>query len=198
MGCPAEARLGATLTFSITTHDADTGELTNASPLPTYRVYEDDNDTALLSGDMVRRDAAHTTGAYYKKITCAAASGFEIGKSYEVYIEATVDGDTGGITFGFKIIPAQGVQKNVAWNNMRFTMVSSTDHITPVTGATVTAEICRDAEGTFSAAANSVTEIGSGTYEIDWTQTEQNADSISYKLTASGCDQITIHVITSQ
>ena len=146
MGCPAEARLEATLTFSVTTHDADTGALTDADAVPTYRVYEDDGNVALLTGNMEIRDTANTTGAYFKKITCSAANGFEIGKSYEIYIEATVDPDTGGITFGFKIIPAQGVQKNVAWSNFRFTMVSSTDHITPVTGRTVTAEICRDAE----------------------------------------------------
>lgn len=198
MGCPAESRLEETITFSITSHDADTGALTNADSLPTYRVYEDDGDSAILTGSMELRDAGNTTGAYKKKITCSVANGFEIGKSYEVYIEATVDGDTGGITFGFKIIPAQGVQKNVAWNNFRFTMVSSTNHITPVTGATVTSEICRDAEGAFSASTNSVSEISSGVYEIDWTQTEMNADSISFKLTASGADQITIHIVTSQ
>lgn len=198
MGCPAEARLEATLTFSITTHDADTGALTDADSLPTYRVYEDDGDSAILTGSMELRDAGNTTGAYKKKITCSAANGFEIGKSYEVYIEATVDGDTGGITFGFKIIPAQGVQKNVALSNFRFTMVSSTDHVTPVPGLTVTAEICRDAEGAFSAATNSPTEISSGVYEIDWTQTEINADSITFKFTATGADQITIHIVTSK
>ena len=197
MGCPAESRIGSTLTFSITTHDPDTGVLTDADSLPTYRVYEDDGDTAILTGSMALRDAANTTGAYKKKIDTTAANGFENHKSYEVYIEAIVDGDKGGMTFGFKIVPPQGVQKNVALSNFRFTMVSSTDHITPVTGASVTAEICRDAEGAFSAATNSVSEIGSGTYEIDWTKTEQNADTISYKFTASGADQITIHIVTS-
>lgn len=197
MGCPAEARLEATLTFSVPTHDPDTGVLTNADSLPTYRVYEDDGNSALLTGSMERRDVANTTGAYFKKITCSVANGFEVGKSYEVYIEAIVDGDKGGMMYGFKIIPAQGVQKNVALSNFRFTMVSSTDHITPVTGASVTSEICRDAEGAYSASTNSVSEISSGTYEIDWTQTEMNANTISFKFTAAGADQITIHIVTS-
>ena len=197
MGCPAEARLGATLIFTITTHDPDTGVLTDADGDPSYRVYEDETGTAILTGTMSKLDDAATTGFYSENIAVSVANGFENGKTYSVYIEATVDSDTGGMTYGFKIIPAQGVQKNVALSNFRFTMVSSTDHITPMTGLTVTAEICRDAEGAYSAATNSVTEVGSGTYEIDWTQTEQNADTISYKFTATGADQITIHIVTS-
>lgn len=200
MGCPAEARLEETLVFSITTHDPDTGILTDTGigTPPTYRIYEDETGAAILDGTMAKLDDDNTTGFYSELIATTAAIGFEIGKTYSIYIEATVDGDIGGMTFGFKIIPAQGVQKNVALSNFRFTMVSSTDHITPVPGLTVTAEICRDAEGAFSAATNSVSEISSGVYEIDWTQTEMNADSISFKLTATGADQITIHIVTSK
>lgn len=197
MGCPAESRLEATLTFSICTHDPDTGVLTNADTLPIYRVYEDDNNTALLSGDMERRDASNTTGAYMKKITCSAANGFEIGKSYEIYIEATVDGDKGGITFGFKIIPAQGVQKGVALNDFAFEMLSSSDHITPATGLTVTATIQKDG-GAFAAAANSVSELSNGVYLIDWTATELIATVVVFKFTAPGADQRTITIILSE
>jgi len=89
------------LTFSIATHDPDTGVSTDAAEWPTYRVYEDDSDTAILTGNMEKIDDANTTGAYRKKIACTAANGFENGKSYTVWISATVNSDTGGIPYSF-------------------------------------------------------------------------------------------------
>ena len=40
MGCPSQVELGQTLVFSCTTHDPDTGVLTDADAVPSYRVYE--------------------------------------------------------------------------------------------------------------------------------------------------------------
>ena len=102
MGCPSEVEIGDNLVFSITTHDPDTGVLTDADAVPSYRVYEDETGTAILTGNMAKLDDANTTGFYTETITCSAANGFENGKTYSVYIEATVDGDTGGICYGFK------------------------------------------------------------------------------------------------
>jgi hypothetical protein len=114
MGCPTEVEIGDNLTFSICTHDPDTGALTDAGSTPTYRVYEDVNETVMvgLSGNMDSGtgagnnefDDANTTGFYMKQIACTAANGFEEGKSYTIYIEATVDGDKGGICYGFRAI----------------------------------------------------------------------------------------------
>jgi hypothetical protein len=50
---------------------------------------------------MAKLDDANTTGFYTEQIACTLANGFEDGKSYTIYIEATVDGDTGGICYGF-------------------------------------------------------------------------------------------------
>jgi len=102
MGCPSEAIVGDNLVFSITTHDPDTGVLTDAESAPTYRVYEDETATAILSGSMAKLDDDNTTGFYTELIACTAANGFESGKTYTVYIEATVDGDKGGISYSFK------------------------------------------------------------------------------------------------
>ena len=49
MGCPAEVYIGDNLTFSICTHDPDTGVLTDASST-LYYVYEDENGTDILTG----------------------------------------------------------------------------------------------------------------------------------------------------
>ena len=102
MGCQSEVDIGDYLTFSVCTHDPDTGVLTDADAVPTYRIYEDETGAAILNGNMAKLDDASTTGFYTERVECSAANGFEDGKSYTVYIEATVDSDTGGICYGFR------------------------------------------------------------------------------------------------
>ena len=102
MGCPSEVEVGDNLVFSICCHDPDTGVLTDADTAPAYRVYEDETSTAILTGSMAKLDDTNTTGFYSESIACTAGNGFESGKTYTVYIEATVDSDTGGISYGVK------------------------------------------------------------------------------------------------
>jgi len=101
MGCPAECYLGDSLVFSITTHDPDTGILTDASS-NLYRIYEDETAAPITTGTLAKLDDANTTGFYTESITVNTANGYEHGKTYTIYIEATVDSDKGGITFAFK------------------------------------------------------------------------------------------------
>lgn len=89
-----------------------------------------------------------------------------------------------------------GIPKNVALNNFEFLMIASADHITPKTGLTVTVQISKDG-GAFAGATNSVTEIANGVYKISFIQAEQNADIITWKMTATGADQRTITIKTS-
>lgn len=105
MGCPTEVYLGDNLVFSVCTHDPDTGVLTDAGAVPTYRVYEDETAVAILTGNMAKLDDANTTGFYTELVACTAVNGFEVRKTYTVYIEATVDSDTGGISYAFKVSP---------------------------------------------------------------------------------------------
>lgn len=101
MGCPSFAIIGEDLTFSICTHDPDTAVLTDADSAPSYRVYEDETGTPILTGNMAKLDDAGTTGFYTETISCTAANGFEDRKTYTLYISAAVGGDTGGICYGF-------------------------------------------------------------------------------------------------
>ena len=101
MGCPAEVYIGDNLTFSICTHDPDTGVLTDATST-LYYVYEDETAADILTGTMAKLDDAATTGFYTETIECTAVNGFEVGKTYTIYIEATVDSDKGGICYSFK------------------------------------------------------------------------------------------------
>jgi hypothetical protein len=102
MGCPSSVNIGENLVFSITTHDPETGILTDADSAPSYRIYEDETATPILTGSMAKLDDAGTTGFYTELIACTTANGFEYGKTYSIYIQATVDGNTGGISYGFK------------------------------------------------------------------------------------------------
>jgi len=114
MGCPSFVIIGKNLTFSITTHDPDTGVLTDADSAPTYRIYEDETATAILNGSMAILDTSNTTGFYTELIACTVANGFEFGKSYTIYIEATVDSDKGGISYAFTAIAGGVISGSLA------------------------------------------------------------------------------------
>ena len=89
-----------------------------------------------------------------------------------------------------------GITKNVALSNFEFLMVSSSDHLTPTASLTITATISQDG-GAFASCSNSVAEVSNGIYKINLTQAEMNADIITLKFTATGADQRTVTIITS-
>ena len=99
MGCQSQVILENNLTFSIRTHDPDTGALTDADSAPAWRLYEDVASTPILTGTMPKLDDANTLGAYAHQVACTAANGFEAGKSYTILIDATVDSDTEACCF---------------------------------------------------------------------------------------------------
>jgi len=89
-----------------------------------------------------------------------------------------------------------GITKNVALSNFTFYMVLASDHVTAATGKTVTATISKDG-GAFASCTNSVSEIASGLYKINLTQTEMNADTITLKFSETDCDTRIITIETS-
>lgn len=93
------------LTFTCSTHDPTTQAAADADADPSYRVYENETGTPLLTGTMAKLDDANTLGFYSEEITLSAANGFELGKSYTVRIEATVDGITGVTERTFQMQP---------------------------------------------------------------------------------------------
>ena len=103
MGCPSECIRGDNLVFSVCTHDPDTGVLSDADAVPSYRLYEDETATPITTGNMAKLDDANTTGFYTELVACSAANGYESGKTYTIYIVATVDSDIGGVAFSFKV-----------------------------------------------------------------------------------------------
>jgi len=87
-----------------------------------------------------------------------------------------------------------GVKKNTALNNFTFPMISSASgNLT--TGLTVTALRSIDG-GTPAACANAVTEVGSGSYKIDFAASDLNGDVIMFIFTAPGAKARTFTITT--
>lgn len=107
------------LTFYANTQVFATGVATDADSAPTYRVYEDETGTPLLTGSMALLDSSNTAGFYSEQITLSAANGFEKGKCYAIYIAATVSSVAGAKHDTFQIeaeVDANTVSPTVSAN----------------------------------------------------------------------------------
>jgi hypothetical protein len=89
------------------------------------------------------------------------------------------------------------VAKNTALSNFAFLLVSSTDHVTPKTGATVTAQRSIDGAA-FASCANSVTELGSGIYLVNLAASDLNGNVVTLLFTATAADARYVTIVTQQ
>ena len=85
--------------------------------------------------------------------------------------------------------------KNAEFAGFTFLMVDSGDNITGKTGATVSASRSLDGAA-FASCANSVTEVGDGIYKITLAAADMNADSVTLKFSATGCNNRFVTMIT--
>ena len=92
------------LTWTVDTHTVTTGAVTDADSVPTYRIYEDETGTPILTGSMAKLDDAGTTGFYSEQITLSAANGFEVGKCYSIRTTTAVNSVTAANSYNFKVI----------------------------------------------------------------------------------------------
>jgi hypothetical protein len=95
-------KLEDSLTFVVNTHST-AGAETDADAAPSYRVYEDETTTPLLTGTMALLDDGNTVGQYSEQITLSAGSGFEKGKCYTIRVRAVVGGVAGSAVHTFQI-----------------------------------------------------------------------------------------------
>jgi len=87
------------------------------------------------------------------------------------------------------------ITKNTAHAGFMFFMADSTDHVTPKTGLTITAERAIDG-ASFASCANSASEVGDGWYTIDLAAGDLNGDFIALKFSGTGADQTNMLVAT--
>lgn len=85
------------------------------------------------------------------------------------------------------------LRKNVASQVITFNLVNATNGA-PLTGATVTTKVTLD--GTQSASAGTVTELGTGQYKYVPTQGETNGASVGVSFTASNAVPVNLHCFT--
>jgi hypothetical protein len=89
---------------------------------------------------------------------------------------------------------ASSIKKNAATNGFMFLMTNSATH-QPQTGLAVTAQRSLAGAG-FAPCANAVTELSNGIYTINLAATDTNANSILYRFTATGADDLDLLILT--
>ncbi len=111
--------------FTVQTQAFATGAATDADALPAWRVYEcaldgTANDTVVASGEATKRDDSNTVGYYACRGQITTAAGFEVGKTYEVRVSATVASVAGADVVGrFGVLPA------LVWDSL----IGGTDYL---------------------------------------------------------------------
>ncbi len=80
-----------------------------------------------------------------------------------------------------------GVKKNAVFDNYTFLMVLNSDHVTPVTGLTVTGQRSLD-NGGFVAVSGTITEVGAGYYRFDALAADTNGDFCTWKFSSATAD----------
>ena len=200
MGCQASVVLDDNLTFSICTHDADTGALTDTSAPPAYRVYEDETGAAILTGNMAKLDDPNTTGFYTAQIACTTVNGFEVGKSYTIYIEATVDGVMGGIAYAFTVRPVDvsitsSVKQGQALANFEFLMTDALTHA-PKPAIVPTATRSIDGGAFAAGTLGAVVEVANGIYRVDFAAADLAGKVIVLQATEATCDTTFERLVT--
>lgn len=84
------------------------------------------------------------------------------------------------------LIDDLAIKKNTA-GLLHIEMVLTSDHVTPATGLTVTAQRLIDS-GVYASVAGSITEISNGTYRFDYLAADSNGDIITWKFSAGTAD----------
>jgi hypothetical protein len=102
----SELKLEEGTFFDFLTHHPSTAAVTDADSGPTAEVFEDATDTTVVALTVTKRTSK--TGNYRCPVTAAAASGFEVGKTYNVIASATVNGITGKGRIGQFKVTARG------------------------------------------------------------------------------------------
>jgi len=194
--------------------------LTNASAgLIAYYIREGDSSATLISlvsatvgtftsSGFKEVDATHMKGVYEIGIPNAAIasgansvlvmlSGATNMAPVLLEIELTATDNQDGTRGGMTALPngSMAVKKNAALANFMFLMLDSTDHVTPKTGLTITAQRSIDGAA-FGSCTNSATELSNGIYVINLSASDLNGTVITFKFSATGADARYVTVVT--
>lgn len=211
----------ATVDMKWNTRGADGASITRATD-GSIRIYKDNSATERSSSNGITdtEDFDSLTGVHHLRIDLSDntdAGFYAAGHEYHVVLAAaTIDGETvnamlahfsiersGGVLATLKsvvssgrVLVSTGILKNTALAGFEFEMIDSSDHFSPKTGLTVTAERSIDGAA-YASCANSASEVSDGTYTIDLDASDLNGNLITFKFTATGADQTKIEIRTT-
>lgn len=188
-----------TFYFSFNTEN-DLGALITLAGTPSLLFYKnDETGTETATGLTLTVDHDGVVGVHNVKAVLTDAL-LVTGADYRVQIgQGTVDGvdKTGSVVAEFSIENRFGADvaaikeallptQNAAFNDLEFLFVDSTDHVTPVTGASGTAVTRSIDGGAFGSATGTLAEVGNGIYQFDASAADMNGRIITFRFTASG------------
>ncbi len=87
------------------------------------------------------------------------------------------------------------VKKNAVLNGLMFMMVRSSDHVTPITGATVNTSVSINGAA-FAPTVNTASEIGQGVYTINLAAADTNGNTLMFLMSGTSCDNRYMEIIT--
>ena len=182
----------ATVRFMWNSSNGSGASITRATN-GTISVYKDGGTVQSTVGVTDTEDFDTLTGVHYCEIDTSADAFYAANADYAVVLSgATIDGQTvNAVLAEFSVQnrydQVDAPAKNTILSNIPFYMVDNTDHITPETSLSVTAQASKDGAA-FGAVTGTVVEIGSGLYHFDATAADMNADYVVFKFTATGAD----------
>jgi len=156
--------------FDVITSTPSTSAAVDADSAPTFAVYEEATDTAILDAQTMTKRTA-LTGNYRGTFTASAANGFEAGKWYNVVATGVVGSVTGKcVAMRFRVAPAENVagvpEVDVThFNGTAGTFaagIPETKVASVAAGAITAAAIATDAIDADALATDAVTEIADG------------------------------------
>lgn len=145
---------------------------------------------------------AGTLNNAVQAVTTMSAPGLYIGDSiilpfatpYRVSLQVAINVTSGGSggTINASVLRSKLITQ---LKKFSFQLVSSTDHITPKTGASPVVKVSIDG-GAFATATNSpATEVSNGTYYIDLATADLAGGVINFQATATGADQFNTAIV---
>lgn len=133
--------------------------------------------------------SAHTTGGTFGEIATEIAN-------ILTDTGTTIPNTLSSITTNIDGVQGATVTKNAAYSNFVFPMRLSSDHYSAATAKTVTGERSIDGAA-FASVTGTITEISDGFYQFDAVAADTNGDTVTWKFSATDCDDTSVTFKTS-
>ena len=120
-----EIPLNGFVTWQVDTHDpTNDGAESDADAVPSFRIYEEGVDAALINGNLAKQDDANTVGFYSGFEQIQAGDGFEVGKYYTIRTRGVVSTVPGNREHTFKCIAPGEVKIDINKNGTELEIIA--------------------------------------------------------------------------